>query len=208
MSATEPNNNLSFATFSKDFDIKSFQSGEEMIDRFLRQGLALQQTKRNQTRVTVTTEPGTNRVIGYFAINAHAVHKQELPKAFFEQSPETAIKDQPPLGAIFLSRFGVSADYQGKGIGRELLRHALDECLSLSDRLGVFCIVLDALNTKAAQMYERRGFVQRGEGAGIPRYYYHIRKLIELRARFEAAKLSEMPSAQAMSTTANPPGAR
>ena len=55
----------------------------------------------------------------------------------------------------------VSPGYQGKGIGSEMIREAIRMALSN----GMKAIRLDALasNTPAHRIYERLGFVQRGQ---------------------------------------------
>jgi ribosomal protein S18 acetylase RimI-like enzyme len=55
----------------------------------------------------------------------------------------------------------VSPGYQGKGIGSEMIREAIRMALSK----GMKAIRLDALasNTPAHRIYERLGFVQRGQ---------------------------------------------
>ena len=63
--------------------------------------------------------------------------------------------------AAVIHILAVSPDCQGKGIGSEMIR----EAIRLAQTNGMKAIRLDALasNTPAHRIYERLGFVQRGQ---------------------------------------------
>ncbi len=79
--------------------------------------------------------------------------------------------------AAVIHILAVSPDYQGKGIGSEMVR----EAINLAKEKGMQAIRLDALasNTPAHRMYERLGFEYRGkqhlyaENTGWTDFYFY-----------------------------------
>ena len=48
---------------------------------------------------------------------------------------------------------------QGKRLGRELMRFALNLALELAARIGIHAVVVDAKDAAARDFYERLGFI-------------------------------------------------
>jgi GNAT superfamily N-acetyltransferase len=56
--------------------------------------------------------------------------------------------------------FAVDASMQGQGLGRQLLRDALERAARISDTVGIACVIVDAKDDKSRAFYERVGFVR------------------------------------------------
>jgi len=57
-----------------------------------------------------------------------------------------------------IGRLAVDVRRQGKGIGQDLLAFALHLALEFSERVGLYAVVVDAKDEKAATFYRRLDF--------------------------------------------------
>ena len=58
-----------------------------------------------------------------------------------------------------IGRLAVDQQAQGQGTGHRLLSFALQLALEFSASIGLYAVVVDAKNDKAARYYQRMGFV-------------------------------------------------
>ena len=137
----------------------AFFSGVERIDNFLKR-TARKQQDGDFTRIWVAVEPGNPAILGYYAMNAHALEQGEMP-------PEMA-RDAPRHGSIpaaYLSIIGVTATRQGSGLGRVLLADALVRAARAADHIGLKAVILDVIadggeadTNRHQSFYRRMGF--------------------------------------------------
>lgn len=92
------------------------------------------------------------RVVGYYAISTSQEERSNLPSASVRRN----IPDKVPL--MLLGRLAVDAEFQGIGLGRSLLSHALRNCFAISQIIGVRGIVASAIDDEAVRFYESNGF--------------------------------------------------
>jgi GNAT superfamily N-acetyltransferase len=64
--------------------------------------------------------------------------------------------EQIPL--LLIGRLAVDRNFQGIGLGRELLSNALNRCVAASNIAGARGIVAHAIDNEAVRFYERHGF--------------------------------------------------
>jgi ribosomal protein S18 acetylase RimI-like enzyme len=133
-------------------DRAAFSCGEPRVDTFLKQHAARQQDS-DFSRVFVACLDGGAEIAGFYAMNAHAIDATTLPEEARRRLPR-----YPHVPAIYLSVLGVSAAYQGRGIGSWLLADAFRRAASIADSVGAHFLVLDALSENAARLYRRQGF--------------------------------------------------
>lgn len=134
-------------------DRAAFSCGEERVDNFLKK-TATRQQDEGHTRVNVACLDGGNVVIGYYALNSHAIDAGTLPEADRKKLPS-----YPTISAIYLSVVGVEEGSKGKGLGKYLMGDAFQRCVKVAEQIGAHFIVLDALNERAAKLYRELGFI-------------------------------------------------
>jgi len=130
-------------------DRACFDCGTASLNSFLRQ-YARQFQDRNLgvTWVGVSDhEPA--RIFGYYTLSVGALVPDDLPT-------ERVALPQVPI--ILLGRLAVDNTMQGKGLGRMLLMHALHHTLYFASRVGIYAVVVDALDESAVQFYQHFGF--------------------------------------------------
>lgn len=161
--AADANDDLNIAIEPFDpakHDRTAFSCGTAQIDNFLRLS-AKKQQKGGFTRIWVAVIPGRTEVVGYYAINSHGIEGEDLPKALTKNAPNHGY-----IPAAYISTIGVTADFQGRGLGQVLLADALKRIARLSDQIGITVVVLDVLQDgddeateKRRQFYEGFGFI-------------------------------------------------
>jgi GNAT superfamily N-acetyltransferase len=131
---------------------EEFSCGKAPLDEFLR-SLVSQYEKRKLGRTYVAVLPGDKKVHGYYALASGAVPFQQLPSHTAKRLPKH------PVPVALLGRLAVDKAAQGRGLGEELLMHALRCCLDLSDKLGIFAVEVMAIDAGAKRFYLKYGFV-------------------------------------------------
>lgn len=131
-----------------------FCSGKAPLDTFLHQ-LVSQYEKRRIGRTYVAVRAGENRVYGYYTLASSAIPFASLPKG-----KQTKKLPNHPVPAVLLGRLAVDQSTQGQGLGKDLLIHALEQSVRISEKLGVFAVTVDALDEEAKKFYEHFGFTQ------------------------------------------------
>jgi GNAT superfamily N-acetyltransferase len=129
-------------------DIATFDSGTPVLDDWLRRrALPNQESGASRTYVTCT---GT-RVVGYYALAAGAVAQAAATGRTRRNMPD-------PVPVMVLGRLAVDAAWQGRGLGRALLRDAVLRALQAADIAGIRALLVHAISEEAARFYRRCGF--------------------------------------------------
>ncbi len=139
-------------------DRAAFSCGVEQVDNFFKK-TANKLAKAGNVRVFVMVGAG-GEVVGFYAINAHAVDYQDLPKPFARSRPRHG-----SIPAAYISMIGVDQRHAGNGYGGDLLVDALGRIAHAAESLGIAVVVLDvlddgdhALTTRRRKLYEGYGF--------------------------------------------------
>ena len=131
-----------------------FSCGEAALDEYIHR-YARQQQTRGFNRSYVATPASAeaidaSRIAGFYSINAASVMADELPDGL--KLPRY------PVPILRIGRLAVDQRFQGAGLGRSLLRHGLALALELSERVGIYAVVVDAKHDTAAAFYRKLGF--------------------------------------------------
>lgn len=133
----------------KRHDRTAFSCGVEQVDNYFKK-TAKKLSKADNTRIYVmTSADGT--VIGFYALNAHAIDYQDLPQIFARSRPSHG-----SIPAAFLSMIGVDQRYAGQGYGGDLLVDALLRIATAAESIGIALVILDVLNDGNADLIARR----------------------------------------------------
>lgn len=140
LSAPEPLNG--------DHDVSQFSCGQESMDRWL-QNTALKSQAAGGAKTYVACDNG--RFIGYYALSAGSVCRQETTGRFRRNMPD-------PILVVLLGRLAVDQTYQRQGIARNLMRDAFHRVLGAAEEIGIRGILVHALDDEARDFYIALGF--------------------------------------------------
>lgn len=143
-------------------DRAAFSCGVEQIDNFLKRTANKLAAADNLRVFVMTTSAG--EVIGFYAVNAHAVDYRELPRKYARTRP-----GHGSIPAAYLSMIGVDKRYAGHGYGGDLLADALTRIATAAESIGVAVVMLDILDDRNAELIAKRKVLYEGYGfAALP----------------------------------------
>ena len=145
-------------------DVSGFTNGKHpSLDDWLRNRALTSEGLSARTYV-VCDAATPSRVLGYYAISTAMEQRTALPSAKLRRVP-----GQPPARAgvpgiervplLLIGRLAIDRDFQGLGLGTELLADALRRCLAASKIAGARGIVAHAIDDDAVGFYRRHGFL-------------------------------------------------
>jgi hypothetical protein len=144
--------------YPKKQDRAAFSCGVEQVDNFFRR-TANKLANADNLRVFVMTSAAGN-LIGFYALNAHAVDYADLPAKYARTRPSHG-----SIPAAYISMIGLDSRHQGKGYGGDLLVDGLRRILLAADNIGIAVVMLDVLDcgdpmktAKRKSLYEGYGF--------------------------------------------------
>lgn len=157
MSQTE--DDVTIEPFDPDqHDRANFSCGVGQVDNYFKR-TANKLSKADNVRLMVMTTDGTE-VIGFYALNAHAIRFEDLPKKY--------ARTRPPHGSIpaaYISMIGRDERYRGSSYGGDLLVDALRRIVTAAEQIGISVVMLDVLDcgdsdrtTRRKVLYESYGF--------------------------------------------------
>jgi hypothetical protein len=135
-------------------DVSHFQCGEPSLDEWLRKYAFANQVV-NSSRTFVLTEPGSERVWGYYSLTVASIQRSDVTLAGRSGMPSAY--DVP---AVLLARLARDEKRKYDGIGQLLLADAVLRTLRMSQDAGIRLLAVHALNEKARQWYAEHDFQQ------------------------------------------------
>lgn len=130
-------------------DVVGFSCGEESLDEWLREQAAAA-NKRGTARTWVWVDGG-ERVVGYYALAAHKVAREQVPARLGRGGPAE-------IPAVLLARLALSEHLRGRGLGAVLVADALGRVVVATQTVAARLVIVDALSERVAQFYEKLGF--------------------------------------------------
>lgn len=121
-----------------------FDCGNDALNHFLRR-LAGQQQRRGFGKTYVALAGNRVDVVGFVTVSVGQVEAQAIPKA--HKPP------RHPVPMLRIGRLAVDRRVQGRGIGRDLLAFVLHLALEFAERVGLYAVVVDAKDARAAAFY-------------------------------------------------------
>ena len=95
------------------------------------------------------------RVIAFYSLAASSVERRRVSSRVGRNMPE-------PIPVILLGQLAVDTDYQGRGLGSDLLIDAGKRALTAADVIGARAIVVQAFDQDAKKFYAPFGFLPVG----------------------------------------------
>lgn len=132
---------------SSHHDRSDFDCGAEELNAYLKQ-YSGQHERKGIGRTYVAVDEGQSRVLGYYTISSCALA--------FETVPENL--PHHPIPVALIGRLAVDNQASGRGLGETLLIHALRSAQRVSEIMGLYAVVVDALNEQAKNFYMKYGF--------------------------------------------------
>lgn len=146
----------SFTKLNEDFEIDKFKCGVSSLDHFLR-NFALLNQKNNISQTYILHPKDKKGIVGYYSISSTNVIKKELPYTITGDLPNY------PIPCMLIGRLAVDRKYQKMGFGKYLLYDALKRAVVISDIIGCYAVIVDALDKIASDFYKKYGFKEFGE---------------------------------------------
>ena len=130
-------------------DRSAFDSGEPVLDEWLRRYAG--QNRRRDTAATwvVTTAEGI--VVAFASIAMTAIDLSAAPAALGKGAPD-------PIPALLFGRLAVDRGFAGLGVGTALVAHVLATAVELNAKAACRAVVVTALDARARTWWERLGW--------------------------------------------------
>ncbi len=132
-----------------EHDLSSFLSGVAVLDDWLqRRARANEESRASRTYVVCAAD---KRVVGYYALASGSVVAAAATGRTRRNMPD-------PVPVMVLGRLAVDETYQGRGMGRGLLRDAILRSVQAAEIAGIRAILVHAISEGAKRFYESCGF--------------------------------------------------
>ena len=133
----------------RDHALEGFDCGREELNRYL-----LRYAWQNQQAGAAQTYLGLvdKAIVGY--------HTLAVGQVMLEDAPERLKKGlaRHPIPIMLLARLAIDRQWQGQGVGRGLLRDAMQRTLQAADIAGIRALAVHAKDEEARRFYEHFDF--------------------------------------------------
>jgi GNAT superfamily N-acetyltransferase len=129
-------------------DISTFDCGVPGLNDWLKKR-ALSNEESGASRTYVVCSAG--KVVGHYALASGGVALARAPGRVRRNMPD-------PLPVMILGRLAVERSWQGRNIGKSLLRDAILRTLQAAEIGGIRAILVHAISEDVKRFYERYGF--------------------------------------------------
>ena len=131
-------------------DRSQFYSGDIDLDRFF-QRFSGQNQFKHYIGTTYIAEL-TPSIVGFVTVSSGDITADTLSSVVRKRLPDY------PIPVLRIARLAVAQDFQGRGIGKLLLKSMLKLALTLRDQTGCCGVLVDA-KPDAVAFYEQLGFL-------------------------------------------------
>ena len=133
-----------------DHAIDGFDCGREELNRYLsRYAWANQQAGAAQTYVGLVGDA----VVGYYTLAVGQITREEAPERL------TKGLARHPVPVMLLARLAVTLNFKGQGVGKALLRDAMQRTLQAAEIAGIRAFAVHAKDDDAKRFYEKFDFI-------------------------------------------------
>ena len=136
----------------KAHDRKSFDCGNEALNRYLREQ-APQDAEKRVAAPFVLTQPGSPRVLGFYTLSSSIIPVGELPPDLMKRLPRYG-----QLPVTLLGRLAVDRSVGGQGVGEFLFVDALRRSLEAAQQIAAMAVIVEAKDERAESFYRHFDF--------------------------------------------------
>jgi ribosomal protein S18 acetylase RimI-like enzyme len=129
-------------------DLARFDCGNEDLNDWLKRRALTSEGRSARTNVLCDGQ----RVVGYYCLATGSIERESLSSAKLRKN----LPD--PIPILVLGRLAIAVDYQGRGLGKALLKDAIVKSIAASEIAGIRALVVHAIDEAAARFYQRYGF--------------------------------------------------
>lgn len=130
--------------------IQQFDCGREELNQYLvRFAWANQQAEAAQTYIGLAGD----QVVGYYTLAVGHVIREEVPERVGKGLA------RHPVPIMLLARLAVDLHWQGKGVGKALLRDAMQRTSKAAEIAGIRALAVHAKDDQARRFYEKFDFI-------------------------------------------------
>ncbi|EOC1317856.1 GNAT family N-acetyltransferase [Cronobacter turicensis] len=151
----------------------TFDCGCRELNDFLRHRLARQQQRNVLRAYTVITSEAEPSVAGYYTLSGASLEKT----LFGDRKRQIPYASAP---CILLGRLAVDKAFAGRGIGSMLVADAARRVYQVARTVGVYAMFVEAKDERAAQFYQRLGFLPAEGADGRQRLFFPVNALAAL----------------------------
>lgn len=134
---------------SKEFDTSQFDCGVATLNDYLKK-FAIQNHANRSAKTFVAVRD--SKVVGYYTL--------AMASAERDSTPERVSKGlaRPPVPLALIARLAVDQSEKGRGLGKALMKDALQRALKAAAELGCRAVVVHAKDDQAKAFYGKCGF--------------------------------------------------
>ena len=143
--------NLTLGPVTKALSKAPFDCGYPELNRFFRH-YALKNDRLSIGKTFVATTE-TDQVAGYLTVSMAEIAAESLPDELKATLPRY------PVPAFRIGKLAVDLRFQGSGVGKWLLTQAFKKAVEVSGQIGMFAVLVDAIDEKAKTFYLKYGFI-------------------------------------------------
>ncbi len=134
---------------SREHNVADFDCGNPLLNNWLKR-FAWQNQQANAAKTFVISIK--NQVVGFYSLAVGGVEHMDAPDRVKKGLA------RHPIPVMILARLAVDRRFQGKNMGRGLLKDALRRTLQASEYAGIRAIFVYAKDDHARKFYEGFGF--------------------------------------------------
>ena len=129
-------------------DTSRFDCGNPLLNDWLKRR-ALANHVGGASRCYVVTE--VNAVVAYYALSAGAVAASQATGNIKRNMPD-------PIPVLVLARLAIDQRCQAQGLGKALLKDAVQRAMRVAREVGVRALLVHAIDASAEAFYLKHGF--------------------------------------------------
>ena len=139
-----------FELLNAEHDLSAFSCGDESLDSWLH-SKALRNQKLSATRTFLALDKTSGTIMGYYGLSMSEIVRADAPKSVQRNMPQG-------IPVVLLGRLAVSKDHQGMGMGRFVMRHALETSVRAGESIATRLVITQPIDLDARRFYLAVGF--------------------------------------------------